>query len=78
MQRLEVSGAVRPLYLSLGVKRLKVKVNQSRYRSGQAQRVPEKFRLPDFVTTAQDGGKVVSLTYRPPLLPENTPGTHFC
>ena len=26
------------------------------------------FRLPDFVTTAQDGGKVVSLTHRPPLL----------
>ena len=26
MQRLEVSGAVRPIYGSLGVKRLKVKV----------------------------------------------------
>ena len=25
-----------------------------------------KLRLPDFVTTAQDGGKVVSLTHRPP------------
>jgi len=24
-----------------------------------------KLRLPDFVTTAQDGGKVVSLTHRP-------------
>ena len=24
-------------------------------------------RFPDFVTTAQDGGKVVSLTHRPPL-----------
>ena len=36
-----------------------------------------KLRLPDFVTTAQDGGKVVSLTHRPPLLPGNTPGTHF-
>ena len=35
-------------------------------------------RLPDFVTTAQDGGKVVSLTHRPSLLPGNTPGTHFC
>ena len=23
--------------------------------------------LPDFMTTAQDGGKVVSLTHRPPL-----------
>ena len=28
-----------------------------------------KLRLPDFVTTAQDGGKVVSLTYRPLFTP---------
>ena len=28
-----------------------------------------KLKLPDFVTTAQDGGKVVSLTHRPPLPP---------
>jgi hypothetical protein len=26
-----------------------------------------KLRFPDFMTTAQDGGKVVSLTHRPPL-----------
>jgi hypothetical protein len=25
-----------------------------------------KLRFPDFLTTAQDGGKVVSLTHRPP------------
>jgi len=37
-----------------------------------------KLRLPDFMPTAQDGGKVVSLTHRPPLPPGNTPGTHFC
>jgi len=37
-----------------------------------------KLRFPDFMTTAQDGGKVVSLTYRPPLPPGNTPGIHFC
>jgi len=36
-----------------------------------------KLRFPDF-TTAQDGGKVVSLTPRPPLPPGNAPGTHFC
>jgi len=29
------------------------------------------------MTTAQDGGKVVSLTHRPPLPPGNTTGTHF-
>ena len=47
----------------------------------QARRSPEgsrKLRFPDFVTTAQDSGKVVSLTHRPPLPPGNTPGTHFC
>ena len=49
MQGLEVSGAVRPIHGSLGVKRL---------------------RFPDFVTTVQDGGKVVSLTHRPPLPPQ--------
>ena len=37
-----------------------------------------KLRFPDFMTTAQDGGKVVSLTHRPHLPPGNTPGTHFC
>jgi hypothetical protein len=37
-----------------------------------------KLRFPDFMTTAQDGGKVVSLTHRPPLPPGNKPGTHSC
>ena len=37
-----------------------------------------KLRFPDFVTTAQDVGKVVSLTHRPHLPPVNAPGTHFC
>jgi len=36
-----------------------------------------KLRFPDFMSTAQDGGKVVSLTHRPPLPPRNSPGTHF-
>ena len=31
--------------------------------------VSRKLRLPDFVTTAQDGAKVVSLKHRPPLPP---------
>jgi hypothetical protein len=37
-----------------------------------------KLRFSGFKTTAEDGGKVVSLTHRPPLLPGNIPGTHFC
>jgi len=53
----------------------------------QAQSGPEgsrNLRFPDFVTMAQDGGKVVSLTHthththRPPLPSGNTPHTHFC
>ena len=37
-----------------------------------------KLRFPDFMRTAQDGGKVVSLKHRSPLAPGNTPGIHFC
>ena len=37
-----------------------------------------KLSFPDFMTTAQDGGKAFSLTHRPPLPPGNAPGTHFC
>ena len=47
----------------------------------QAWSCPEgsrKLRFPDFMTTAQDGGKVVSLTHRPTLPQGNTTGTHFC
>jgi len=37
-----------------------------------------KLRFPDFMTTALEGGKIVSLTHRPHLPPGNPPGTHFC
>jgi hypothetical protein len=37
-----------------------------------------KLRFPDFMKMAQDGGRVVSLTHRPPLPPGNTPDTQFC
>jgi hypothetical protein len=37
-----------------------------------------KLRFSDFMTTPQDGGKVVSFTHQPPLPPGNTPVTHFC
>jgi len=30
------------------------------------------------MTTAQNGGKIVSLTHWPPLPTGNTAGTHFC
>jgi hypothetical protein len=58
------------------------------YSKGKGKAVPlqawsgpegsRKLGFPHFMTTAQDGGKVVSLTHRPPLPPGNTPGTHFC
>jgi hypothetical protein len=40
--------------------------------------VSRKLSYSDFMTTAQDGVKVVNLTYQPPLPPGNTPGTHLC
>jgi len=36
-----------------------------------------KLRFQNLKTTAQDGGKVVSLKHRPPLPPGNAPGTRF-
>jgi hypothetical protein len=41
------------------------KAHSSQARSGPE--VSRKLRFPDFMTTAQDGGKVVSFTHRPPL-----------
>jgi len=37
-----------------------------------------KLRFPDFMTTAQDGGKVVSLSTGRLYPQGNAPGTHFC
>ena len=45
-------------------------------RSGP--KVSIKLRFPHFMTTAQDGGKFVSLMHRPLLPLGNAPGTHFC
>jgi len=47
----------------------------------QARSGPEgsrKLRFPYFMTTAQGGDKVVSLTHWPHLPPGNSPGTHVC
>jgi hypothetical protein len=69
--------AVRELFVpTYGVGK-KVKLKQSRYRPGVAQRVPGR-RFADFMTTGQEGGKVVSPTHRPHLPSGNHPGTHFC
>ena len=46
-------------YIASDGKRLKVE--QSNYRPGQAQRFLRKLRFPDFVTTAQDDGRLSAL-----------------
>ena len=43
-----------------GIKNI-IYIKQSRYRPGVAQRVPVSC-FPDFTTTAQDGGKIVSFS----------------
>jgi len=58
-----------------------IKVNKGKSVPLQAWSGPEgfrKLRFPDFMTTAQGGGKVVSHKPRPYLLLGNSPGTHFC
>ena len=55
---------------------LKVKAVPLRAWSGAEG--SRNLRFPDFMTTAQGGGKVVSLTHRPPLPSGNAPGTQFC
>ena len=37
-----------------------------------------KLRFPDFMTTAQEDGKYVSLKHWLHLPPGNPPGAHFC
>jgi hypothetical protein len=67
LKKTQVGGKVVSLTHWPHVLYKEVKVKQSRYRPGVAQRVP-----------AQDGGKAVSLMHRPHLPPGNTPGTNFC
>jgi hypothetical protein len=66
-----------PIYngLTFNTPAVKVEVKHSFYRPGVAQMFTGRF--PDFMTTAQDGGKVVSLIHWLPLPPGNASGTHF-
>jgi len=67
----------RPTYVNIkDVKKGKYKAVLLQAWSGPEG--PRKLRFPDFMTAAQDGGKVVILTHWPPLRPGNRLGTHFC
>ena len=56
---------------------LKVKPRERAFKQFKSP-VLNVLRLSDFMTTAQEGGKVVSLTHLPHLPQGNSPGTHFC
>jgi len=58
-----------------GISPIMVKQSKQSWSDPEGSR---KLRFPDFITKAQDGGKVVSLMHRPHLPPGNAPGTHFC
>ena len=80
--RFQVSTAVqlRPSLFGDVMQRKLVVKSKGKAVPLQARSGPEgsrKLRFPDFMTTAQDGGKVVSLTHRSSLPPGNAPGTHF-
>jgi hypothetical protein len=58
--------------------KVKIQVNQSRYRPGQVLRVPggSGFQIPRQST--HGGCRVVSPKHRPPLPPVNNPDAHLC
>ena len=60
------------------IKKKKVKGKAVPLQAPSSPEGSRKLRFTDFMTTAQGGGKVVSLTHRPHLPPGNPPGTHFC
>ena len=65
----------------VGRKWKKIRVKKDKAVPLQAWSGPEgstKLSFLDFMTTAQDGCKVIILTHRPHLPPGNAPSTHFC
>jgi hypothetical protein len=54
-----------------------VKVKAAPLQAWSGPEGSRKLKFTDFMTTAQDGDKVVRLTHRPPLPPGNTAGTNL-
>ena len=52
-----------------GIRDLPVKGKAVPLQAWSGPECSRKLRFPDFMTTAEDGGMVVSLTQRPPLPP---------
>ena len=65
-------------YAKSDICRLYVKGKSAPLQAWSGPEDSTKLRFPDFTTTAHDGGKIVSLTHRPPLPPGNAPGNHLC
>jgi hypothetical protein len=72
------SGRTMALGLTQPLTEMGKKVKQSHYRSWQSLRFPGGRGSQISRQSAHEGSKVVSLKHRPPLPPENIPGTHFC
>jgi len=64
-------------FVTRGVLKIK-KVKAVPLQTWSGPEVSRKLRFPDYMTTAQEVGKVVRLTHRPPLPQGNAPGTYFC
>ena len=64
-------------FIICGIQYVKCKCKSVTSQSWSGPEVSRKLSFPGFMRTAQDGGKVVSLTHRPPLHHGNVPCTHF-
>jgi len=63
----EVTAHLQPYRHTYYGNLVKVKVKQSLLHAWSGPEGSRKLGFPDFMTKAQDGGKVVSLTHQPPL-----------
>ena len=73
-----VFNVQREKYLNILGKKKKRKGKAVPLQAWSGPEGSRKLRFSHFMTTAQDGSKIVSLTHWPPLPLGNTPGTHFC